>query len=70
MLTVYCLISFIGSLSFFEIDQYSFSPGPHTLTIAFNVTTGGEGEFVYEFTGLVRERMSMYIALLIPSRNS
>jgi hypothetical protein len=54
------LIAFVGSLSFIEIDQFSFSPGPHTLTIAFSVSTGEQGEFVYEFTGLVRERMSLY----------
>ena len=51
-------------LSFYEIDQYSFSPGPHTLTIAFAVSTGEQGEFVYEFTGLVRERMLILIVSL------
>ena len=43
-------------MSFLEIDQFSFSPGPHALTIVFNVTTGGEGEFQYNFFGQVRER--------------
>ena len=51
-------------LSFYEIDQYSFSPGPHTLTIAFVVSTGEQGEFVYEFTGLIRERMLILIVSL------
>ena len=55
-----CVFPFIGFLLFLEIDQYSFSPGPHTLTIAFTVNAGEQGEFVYEFTGLVRERMSMH----------
>ena len=47
-------------MSFLEIDEYSFSPGPHTLTIAFNLTTGGEGEFQYNFTGQVRQRKPTY----------
>lgn len=48
-------------MSFLEIDEYSFSPGLHTLTIAFNLTTGGEGEFQYNFTGQVRQRKPTYI---------
>ena len=45
-------------MTLYEIDQYSFSAGPHTLTIAFNLTTGREGEHQYNFTGEVRERKS------------
>ena len=46
-----------GDVLSYEIDPYSFSPGSHTLTIAFNLTTGEQGEdFEHEFTGLVRER--------------
>lgn len=40
----------------YEIDPYSFSPGSHTLTINFNLTTGEQGEVLqFEFDGLVRE---------------
>ena len=45
-----------GDLFSYEIDPFSFSPGSHTLTVAFNLTTGQQGEeYQYEFTGLVRE---------------
>lgn len=45
----------------FQIDQYSFSTEPHTLTVAFNLTTGREGEYQFNFTGEVRERKSTLI---------
>ena len=51
-------------MSFLEIDQYSFSPGPHTLTIAFNITTGRKGQFQYNFTGQVRLRKSLFNVIL------
>ena len=47
---------FAGELNLIEIDQYSFSPGPHTLLISFNLTTGEEGSFQHNFTGVVRQR--------------
>ena len=37
------------------IDQFSFTPGGHTLTIDFILDSGSRGVFEYEFNGLVRE---------------
>ena len=55
-ITVFYNNTNIGVLTFYEIDQYSFSPGPHTLNIAYNLTTGRAGVSSFNFTGLVRER--------------
>ena len=53
-----CLFVFFlsGFLSGITINQFEYSPDVHTLTIMFNVTTGEEGIYHYNFTGLVRER--------------
>ena len=45
-----------GNLRGVEIDRFSFSPEAHTLFIRFNLTTGAEGVFQYNFTGEVRPR--------------
>ena len=53
-------INFAGDPGSIEIDQYSFSPGPHSLTITYNTTSGEQGTFQYNFTGLLRPR-ELYI---------
>lgn len=50
------IVILTGDVSFYQINQYSFSPGPHFLTIIFNVTSGREGEYVFNFTGEIRPR--------------
>ena len=51
-----CTLFNIGDLLSIEIDQFSFSPGPHVLIITFNLTSGAEGVFMYNFTGEERPR--------------
>ena len=43
-----------GDLSLIEIDQFTFSPGPHELLINYTCVNGDKGEFVYEFEGETR----------------
>ena len=50
------LINFPGDPASIDIDQYSFSPGPHSLIIAYNTTSGEQGTFQYNFTGILRQR--------------
>ena len=66
---VVAIIDGTGEVSFLEIDQYSFSPGSHTLTIGFNLTTGREGEFQYNFTGQVRIRKLMYLVKVMDNQD-
>ena len=61
--TIFCFYS--GELSVYEIDQFSFSPDIHTLTIVFNLTTGDEGVHQYNFTGRVRERELLINAVIL-----
>lgn len=51
-----CLIYWqnTGDLSFIEIDQFTFSPGPHELLINYTCDNGDTGEFVYQFEGETR----------------
>ena len=49
--------SILGDISSYTIDQFLFSPGPHNLTIVYNVTSGRQGEFLFNFTGEVRPSM-------------
>ena len=44
-----------GNIGALEIDQFTFTPGGHTLTIDFILDSGSRGVFEYEFNGLVRE---------------
>lgn len=50
------ITNFPGDPAFIQIDQYSFSLGPHSLTIAYNATSGEQGTFQYNFTGILRQR--------------
>ena len=50
------MLTFPGDPGSIQIDQYSFSPGPHSLTIAYNTTSGDQGTFQYNFTGILRQR--------------
>ena len=43
-----------GDLSFIEIDQFTFGPGPHELLINYTCDNGDTGEFVYNFRGFFR----------------
>ena len=43
-----------GDISSIEIDQFTFSPGPHELLINYTCVNGDTGEFVYEFEGETR----------------
>ena len=44
----------LGDIDFLEVNQFTFSPGPHVLRIDFIDTFGNVGVFEYNFTGVVR----------------
>ena len=50
-----------GNIDALEINQFSFTPGRHVLTIDFILDSGSRGVFEYEFNGLVREGEQMQL---------
>lgn len=51
-----------GDITLYTIDQYSFSAGPHILTIVYNVTSGRTGEQRFNFSSEVRPRVLLQIS--------
>ena len=51
---LYFFLPKTGDISSIEIDQFTFSPGPHELLINFTCVNGDTGKFVYEFEGETR----------------
>jgi hypothetical protein len=48
-------------IELYTIDQFLFSPGPHILTIMYNVTSGRMGEYRQNFTGEIRPRTFKFL---------
>ena len=46
----YLFNHFAGDPQFLEIDPFLLTPGPHILSVSFNLTNGAEGIFAYNFT--------------------
>ena len=55
-ITLSWLFFHVGDLDFYEIDQYSFTPGTRVFTVEFNLTTGEEGTYQDTFEAFRRER--------------